>query len=169
MSGLWQNTLMDAYQTLIEQEEAKLTLLRQKIAACEQRIAALRTLAQTDDVDDAITTAIGKVPAPPPAVVSELAEGREAPVARADGRRVRKDSVVIEVLTFLRTGVKSLDEIEKRLTKIGKTRSRGYLRTALMGWRAKNHWIDNPRPGRYGLSKVGEAFLAAHKGESPGA
>lgn len=162
---------MDAYDALIRQEEAKLTLLKRKVADCEQRIAALRTLAKTDDVDDAISTAVGH------AIAAQLAaQPRAAPAPRAgegvpmvlkgEPRKVRSDSVVIEVLTLLRDGVKNLDDVEAHLDALGQTRSRGYLRTALMTWRTKNGWVMNPQPGRYGLTPAGVAFLAANKGES---
>ena len=163
---------MDTYEALIRLEEAKLTLLRQKVAACEQRITALRTLAQTDDVDDAIASAVERVAADrgdlAAAPVEVLAPGTAPPwEAKGDGRKVRSDSVVIDVLSLLRGGVKSLDEVDAHLVSVGRSRSRGYLRTALMNWRVNNGWVQNPQPGRYGLTKVGEAFLDANKGESP--
>ena len=162
---------MDTYEALIRQEEAKLTLLRQKVAACEQRIAALRTLAQTDDVDDAIASAVGRAAqASQAAQLQLIAPAVEAAaVSRGDGRQVRKDSVVIEVLSFLRGGVKTLDEVEAHLRAKGKVRSRGYLRTALMTWRTSNGWVANPQPGRYGLTDQGVAFVDTNKGEGPGA
>ena len=162
---------MDTYEALIRQEEAKLTLLRQKVAACEQRIAALRTLAQTDDVDDAIASAVGRAAqAGEAAQLQLIAAATDAPGApRADGRQVRKDSVVIEVLSFLRGGVRTLDEVDGYLRALGKPRSRGYLRTALMTWRTTNGWVVNPRPGSYGLTSEGTAFVDANKGEGLGA
>ena len=166
---------MDTYEALILQEVAKLTLLRQKVAACEQRIAALKTLAQSDDVDDAIASAVVRAAsARSPSLgstvrVPEAAMPAVAPTIKGDGRQVRKDSVVIEVLSLLREGVKSLDDVARHLESLGRQRSRGYLRTALMNWRANNGWVENPRPGRYGLTDAGVAFLDANKGESPGA
>jgi hypothetical protein len=162
---------MNTYEALIRQEEAMLTLLRQKVAACEQRIAALRTLAQTDDVDDAIASAVGKaVQARQAAQLPLIAAAGEPPTApRGDGRKVRKDSVVIEVLSLLRDGEKSLDQVDEHLRSLGKERSRGYLRTALLTWRASNGWVTNPKPGSYGLTPAGKAFIDAHKGEGPGA
>ena len=168
---------MDTYQTLIQQEEAKLTLLRQKVAACEQRIAALRTLAETDDVDDAISSAVVRAAAEAGARVQLIAKPhaptpagpRDGGQIRGDGRQVRKDSVVIEVLSLLRTGVKNLDEVEAHLNVLGKQRSRGYLRTALMTWRTTNGWVTNPNPGRYGLTDAGAAFVDTNKGEGLGA
>jgi len=162
---------MDTYEALIRQEEAKLTLLRQKVAACEQRIAALRTLAETDDVDDAIASAVGRAVQAGTATQAQLiapTPGVE-PAPRSDGRQVRKDSVVIEVLSFLRGGVRTMDEVDGHLRSLGKERSRGYLRTALMTWRTKNGWVTNPRPGSFGLAAEGTAFLDANKGEGPGA
>lgn len=168
---------MNSYDELIRQEEAKLTLLRQKVAACEQRIAALRTLAQSDDIDEAVASAVVAAAArerdaqsiaqPPTVPQVGGASGAELPAERGDGRQVRKDSVVIDVLSYLQDGVKSLDEISGHLKHIGRERSRGYLRTALMTWRTKNAWVVNPQPGRYGLSTQGQAFLATNKGESP--
>ncbi|MBK7663761.1 MAG: hypothetical protein IPJ21_09505 [Sterolibacteriaceae bacterium] len=162
---------MDTYEALIRQEEAKLTLLRQKVVACEQRIAALRTLAQTDDVDDAIATAVGRVVQANQASMANVAApaAEAATSARGDGRQVRKDSVVIEVLSYLRGGVRTLDEVEDHLKTLGEPRSRGYLRTALMTWRKSNGWVTNPKPGRYGLTDEGTAFVDANKGEGPGA
>ena len=161
---------MDTYEALIRQEEAKLTLLRQKVVACEQRIAALRTLAQTDDVDDAIASAVGRAARASQAELQLIAPPVEAAGAsRGDGRQLRKDSVVLEVLSLLRGGVKTLDEVDAHLRTVGKVRSRGYLRTALMTWRTTNGWVANPQPGRYGLTDQGVAFVDANKGEGLGA
>lgn len=168
---------MNTYEALIRQEEAKLNLLRQKAVACEQRIAALRTLAQTDDVDDAIASAVGRaagqqanlkaaseVPVSAPLPSAPVGDG-----GKGDGRQVRKDSVVIEVLSFLRDGVKSLDEVDRHLQSLGRARSRGYLRTALMTWRTTNGWVTNPNRGSYGLTNDGVVFVDTNKGEGPGA
>ena len=171
---------MDTYEALIRQEEAKLTLLRQKAVACEQRIAALRTLAQTDDVDDAIASAVGRA-AGQQAHLKAASESPASPASaplppapagdggKGDGRQVRKDSVVIEVLSFLREGVRSLDEVEQHLQGLGRARSRGYLRTALMTWRTVNGWVTNPKRGSYGLTNDGVVFVDTNKGEGPGA
>ena len=167
---------MDTYDALIQQEQAKLALLKQKVAACELRIAALRTLAQTDDVDDAIATAVGRAIAarsathdatPLQTTVADAPALHTETVALSVGRKVRSDSIVIEVLSFLRGGVRSLDEVAHHLDYLSHSRSRGYLRTALMNWRVNNGWVLNPHPGRYGLSDAGAAFLDANKGESP--
>ena len=165
---------MDTYDALIQQDQEKLTLLRQKVAACEQRIAALRTLAQTDDVDDAIATAVGRAMAArslfaqaAPLTFAVPQALRDTPAALTGNRKVRSDSVVIDVLSFLRGGVRTLEEVAVHLESLSLGRSRGYLRTALMNWRVKNGWVNNPQPGRYGLSEVGVAFLDANKGESP--
>lgn len=172
---------MNPYEPLIRQEQAKLELLRAKVASCEQRIAALQSLAQSDDVDDALASAVIRASAPatvsPSALTPALgvATGAEAAVessgsltmlqdSNADGRKVRSDSVVLDVLAFLQAGEKSLDEVANHLVAVGKGRSDGYLRTALMNWRVKNGWVLNPHPGRYGLSDAGLSFLTKNSG-----
>ncbi|MBX3700492.1 MAG: hypothetical protein KF903_05775 [Dokdonella sp.] len=146
---------MDAYKALIEQEEAKLALLKQKVKACEQRIAALRSLGEADDIDAAITSmVVGRASdSAPPAEASQV-----APAETGEPKIIglRKDSVAPKVLAFLASGERSLDEIVGELERVGLPRSRDALRTALMNWRKKQGWVTNPQPGRYGLSELGK-------------
>lgn len=149
---------MDAYKALIEQEEAKLALLKEKVKACEQRIAALRSLGEVDDIDAAITSVVA-------GRASDIVVSQETsqidPVEAEQPKIIglRKDSVAPKVLTFLASGERSLDEIVGELERVGLPRSRDALRTTLMNWRKKQGWVTNPQPGRYALSKLGKRVV----------
>ncbi len=150
---------MDAYKALIEQEEAKLALLKQKVKACEQRIAALRSLGESDDIDAAITSVVAGRASPDSAPRPEVSQTVPAETEEPKIIGLRKDSVAPSVLTFLAAGERSLDEIVRELERIGLPRSRDALRTALMNWRRKQGWVTNPKPGRYGLSELGKRVV----------
>lgn len=158
---------MDAYRDVIEQEQAKLAILKKKVEACEQRIALFKSLAESDDIDVALASAVGRASAPP-----GDAPGMECGPQQAGGAEgapvLRKESAASDVLSFLAQGEKSLDEVVNHLEHIGRRRSRDYLRTALMNWRKKQGWVVNPRPGRYGLSEKGMLYVSTQKGEGPG-
>lgn len=142
---------MNPYAELIAKEEAKLKLLRKKVASCEQLIAALRGT-DTDDIDVAIAKQIGQgsisIESHAPIVEQHI-----APVV--SGLRVRKDSNSPLVLHFIGREGKSLDEIEKYMISVGKPTSRGSLRTMMMNLRVKNGYVDSPSAGFYKLSESG--------------
>lgn len=141
---------MNPYEELIAKEEAKLKLLRRKIAACEQLIAALRGT-DTDDIDAAISKQLGQGASSHDSHTSET----QPVVQLVPGIRIRKDSVSPLVLQYLGTEGKSLDDIEAHMTSIGKPTTRGSLRTMLMNLRVKNKLVDSPSAGFYRLSKAG--------------
>ena len=149
---------MDPYKAIIEQELAKLAVLRQKVKACEDRIAALRSLGESDDIDAAITSLVE-------ARATEAASrpgGSDASQQKTDEPQViglRKDSAAPKVLAYLAGGDRSLDEIIVELQRLGMPKSRDALRTSLMNWRKKQGWVTNPKAGTYGLSEVGKRLL----------
>lgn len=167
---------MNAYESLIKQEEAKLTLLRQKMRACEQRIAALKSLAESDDIDDAINNEVAKASSAAFKQASQATDSKAESGSRGQPtlldtqspRALRKDSVAPAVLAFLADGEKSLEEIVNELQRVGKPRNRDAMRTALMNWRKKQRWVTNPEPGRYGLSEAGRLAISSQMGEGPG-
>lgn len=141
---------MNPYAELIAKEEAKLELLRKKVAACEQLIAALRGT-DTDDVDAAISKQIGQKPI---ALDGKTKESQQnAPVVA--GMRTRKDSIAPLVLQYLGMEGKKLDDIEAHMISIGKQTTRGSLRTMLMNLRVNNGLVESPSAGFYKLSKAG--------------
>jgi len=142
---------MNPYAELIAKEEAKLELLRKKVAACEQLISALRGT-DTDDVDAAISKQIGqKVIASDNSAV----KGSQQSVPVIAGMRTRKDSVAPLVLQYLGIEGKKLDDIEAHMISIGKPTTRGSLRTMLMNLRVNNGLVESPSAGFYKLSKAG--------------
>lgn len=141
---------MNPYAELIAKEEAKLVLLRKKVAACEQLIAALRGT-DTDDIDAAIAKQIGQSYAAP--------EGRskdgKVSAPSVSGMRIRKDSSAPSVLQYLGKEGKGLDDIESHMKSIGRPVNRGALRTMLMNLRVINGFVDSPKQGFYKLSEAG--------------
>ena len=142
---------MSPYAELIAKEEAKLVLLRKKVASCEQLIALLRET-DTDDVDAAIAKQIDQKPA---ALENLLVTPVTPSKPALAGMRMRKDSVAPLVLQFIGREGKSLDEIESHMVSIGKPTTRGTLRTMMMNLRQKNGYVDNPSSGFYKLSEAG--------------
>ncbi|MBI4937279.1 MAG: hypothetical protein HY846_03525 [Nitrosomonadales bacterium] len=141
---------MNPYAELISKEEAKLELLRKKVAACEQLIAALRGT-DTDDVDAAISKQIGQKSV---ALDGKTKDSQQsAPVIA--GMRTRKDSIAPLVLQYLGMEGKKLDDIEAYMISIGKQTTRGSLRTMLMNLRVTNGLVESPSAGFYKLSKAG--------------
>ncbi|HUW39060.1 MAG TPA: hypothetical protein VMV91_17190 [Rhodocyclaceae bacterium] len=141
---------MNPYEELIAKEEAKLKLLRKKVAACEQLIAALRGT-DTDDIDAAIAKQIGQSAVVQDSHVSNAQQG--GPIVA--GIRTRKDSVAPLVLQYLGRDGKTLDEIESYMASIANPTTRGSLRTMLMNLRVKNQLVENPSHGFYKLSEAG--------------
>ena len=141
---------MNPYAELIAKEEAKLDLLRKKVAACEQLIAALRGT-DTDDIDAAIARQIGQSSA----AQEGNAKGAQLSVPSVSGMRIRKDSSAPSVLQYLGKEGKSLDDIEAHMKSIGRLMSRGTLRTMLMNLRVNNGFVESPQPGFYKLSEAG--------------
>ncbi len=146
---------MSQYTDLIVKEEAKLELLRKKVAACERLIAALRG-AEADDVDAAIAKQISTVShAKRTEMSAQPSEEKAVVVPVWPGIRVRKGAIAPLILQFIGREGKSLDDIEQYIASTGKPTSRGTLRTVLMNLRAKNGFVDNPAPGFYKLSEAG--------------
>lgn len=141
---------MNQYAELIAKEEAKLELLRKKVAACEQLIAALRGT-DTDDVDAAISKQIGQKSV---ALDSKTKESQQGAPSIA-GMRTRRDSIAPIVLQYLGMDGKRLDDIEAHMISIGKQTTRGSLRTMLMNLRVNNGFVESPTAGFYKLSKAG--------------
>ncbi|HUW27884.1 MAG TPA: hypothetical protein VMV97_04680 [Sulfuriferula sp.] len=140
---------MNPYAELIAKEEAKLELLRKKVASCEQLIAALRGTAESDDIDVAIAKQIGQKPVAPDHEVNRS----QISTPTIQGMRMRKDSVAPLVLQYLGIEGKKLDEIEAYMKSIEKPTTRGSLRTMLMNLRVNNGLVDSPSAGFYKLSE----------------
>lgn len=141
---------MNPYHELIAKEKAKLELLRKKVAACEQLIAALNGT-DTDDIDIAIAKQMGQVSPVP----DKQATNAPLPLPSITGMRVRKDSISPLVLQYIGKDGRSLDEIETHMKDIGRTASRGALRTMLMNLRVNNGFVESPSKGFYKLSDAG--------------
>ncbi len=150
---------MNPYAELIAKEEAKLVLLRKKVASCERLIAALRGT-DSDDIDAAIAKQIDQES---PVALEDLQgastqvniETAALIVPVLSGMRIRKDSVAPLVLQYLGREGKTLDQIEAYMESIGKPTTRGSLRTMLMNLRVKNKLVDSPKHGFYRLSDDG--------------
>lgn len=142
---------MNPYAELIAKEEAKLEILRKKVASCEQLIAALRGT-DTDDIDVAIAKQMGQIPIP---IESPASTVDQPSTLIVSGLRVRKDSVSPSVLQFIGLEGKTLDEIESHLITVGKQVTRGTLRTMMMNLRTKYGYVDSPKAGFYKLSDAG--------------
>lgn len=138
---------MNPYAELIAKEEAKLELLRKKISACEQLIAALRGT-DADDIDVAIAKQMGQSM---PMVINAT----PSQALSVSGMRMRKDSTAPQVMQYLGKEGKTLDEIEAHMAAIGRPVSRASLRTMLMNLRKVNNFVDSPKMGFYKLSETG--------------
>ena len=139
---------MNPYAELIITEKAKLELLQKKVAACEQRIAALSGI-DDDDIDVAIAKQMGEN------LSVHDVQPKTTPLPSIKGMRVRKDSVSPLVLQCLGRDGKSLSQIESYMASIGKPVTRGTLRTMLMNLRVNNGFVENPSKGFYKLSDLG--------------
>ena len=144
------------YTSLIAKEEAKLELLRKKVAVTEQVIQALRGI-DTDDIDTALTKQIGNV-----VPVSHVRRQSDAPAAVSVSRMpARKESVVPVVLEFLGKDGKTMDQLAEYMKMNKHTVTRAGLRTLLMNLRKNKGLVDNPMHGFYKLSDAGEKALSA--------
>lgn len=152
---------MSQYAELLEEERARLELLRSEFNLCLKRIEALEFLANTVGDDGRFVAP----PAIPGGVVSPSASVSAQPVVSQEPKgqviRIRKGSVAVHILPFIGTQTKGLDEIIGFLQKkVGKEFNRGSVRTILMNLRVKNQLLENPEHGRYRLSQTGLKWLS---------
>lgn len=152
----------NSYTSMIEQEQAKIALLRAKIAECERRIEVLQTFLNADELDTLLTKSLdapkvvsgGAVQAPLPALVFE-ARGYELPK-----RRLTDD--VQALLRFMGTEGKSLDDLEAYCAINGITHNRGSLRSLASNYKTKHGFVASHKLGFFQLTERGLDFLNTH-------
>lgn len=161
------------YTTLIEQEQAKIALLKAKIAECERRIELLGSFLDADDLDTllsnslapdnrksvgsvlvAATQHITPVAAKQPAFVQDYYEHLNDPK-----RRLSDD--VQSILRFIGLDGKSLDELESYCAAQQFSHNRGTLRSLMSNYKRKHGFIDSPALGFFKLTGRALAFLDA--------
>lgn len=150
------------YTHLIEQEEAKIALLRAKIAECERRIELLSTFLKADELDTLLSKSLEldvqrsednpPVQAQQSVVLHVATEGHDLPK-----RRLSDD--VQSILRFIGAEGKSLDELEAFCAARGISHNRGSLRSLASNYKNKHGFVASPRLGFFQLTERGVNFL----------
>lgn len=162
---------MDQYQTLIDQEKAKIELLKKKIRECESRIAALSTFLGADEFDSLLTrsliganedeAATATVAAPPEQQLRGGAWSDDAREGTEDPKKALSPSVMA-LLEFIGEG-KTIDQMEEFIRSRGDSMSRGALRTFIWNYRSKYGFLGKPVNGVIFLTGRGIKYLSSQK------
>jgi len=151
-----------SYADLIEQEQAKIALLRAKIEECQRRIDVLRSFLNTDELDTLLTKSLL-----PESVEREAAsharldvQPRRAssPGGAQDPRRRLSDDV-LKILRFIGSDGKTLNELESFCKSKGFRHNRGSLRSMISTYKLKHGFIDSEDPGIFRLTERALTFL----------
>lgn len=157
----------NSYASLIRQEEAKVALLRAKIAECERRIEVLRSLLSSDDLDAYLQKSVsseGTGTAPWPfaqPVPTSTSAGFGQPSAGQPfvepRRRLSED--VVGLLRHIGAAGKTLDELEEYCRVWGLSHDRAAIRSLMSSYRIRHGFIDNPKNGFFRLTERALKFL----------
>lgn len=161
-----------SYAHLIEQEQAKIALLKAKIVECERRIEVLKSFLNADELDTLLTKSLSpdsqkKIEVS--AAVSVEQKGQTVvetqPVSGEESyddpkRRLSED--VQSILRFVGLEGKSLDALEAYCAAQSYSHNRGSLRSLMSNYKIKHGFIDSPKLGFFKLTERALAFLDAH-------
>ncbi|WP_434632225.1 hypothetical protein [Chromobacterium sp. CV08] len=172
-----------SYATLIDQERAKIALLKTKIVECERRIAVLQSLANADDLDNVLSKTVAHEVRPQ--VVPQPSENVAVPITPPSAQYSSQNSSnqsfempkkklstsVISLLNFIGVEGKSLDELENFSNEEQLGVDRGAIRSFASAYRRKFGFLHSPRLGFVQLTQRGLAYMETHghllNGETP--
>jgi hypothetical protein len=163
----------NTYTSLIEQEQAKIALLKAKIAECERRIEVLSSFLDADDLDTLLSKSLTPDSQKSSGSVIAAVAQRIIPVVGLhpnfgkdhfeylkDPKRRLSDEVQ-SILRFIGLDGKSLDELESYCAAQQFSHNRGTLRSLMSNYKRKHGFIDSPTLGFFKLTDRALAFLDA--------
>jgi hypothetical protein len=174
----------DQAQKLIDAEEAKLSLVKARMASDgaeavdrEGFIAALKARMSRGEFDaaPAATAAPDTILRRPRATLSPSSDWplpiQAAPTPASTipsfaTLRPRKKTTKDVILGALVVGLECTKDILPHVNAMGVEINAGGLRTQLWVLRNKDGFVDSPQAGRYRLSEAGKAYLVAQQTES---
>lgn len=167
MSKVAKMMKMSKYAELIEQEEQKISLLKAKMAECEQRVAVLKSFVNADELDSVLTRSLASRDRVSLATDDDSSEGVTAHVgqskaANQDGykapqRRLSED--VVAILRYVGPEGKTLSEIHEFCVAQNLGRNRTALRAMMSSYRKKHGFIESEAAGSYRLTTSAQSFL----------
>lgn len=156
------------YASLIEQEQAKIALLKAKIAECERRIEVLGSFLDADDLDTLLSKSlapesqknVGNAPVAfvqpiVPAATQRVSSGQES---YGDPKR-RLSEDVQRILRYVGLEGKTLDEVESYCASQQLPHNRGTIRSLMSNYKLKHGFIDSPALGLFKLTERALAYL----------
>jgi hypothetical protein len=160
----------NTYASLIEQEQAKIALLKAKIAECERRIEVLGSFLDADDLDTLLSKSLapesqknaGNAPVSflqqsVPVVKRQPSSGQEG---FGDPKRRLSEDVQI-ILRYIGLDGKTLDQLESYCASQRLPHNRGTIRSLMSNYKLKHGFIDSPALGFFKLTGRALAFLDA--------
>ena len=166
---------MDIYAKAIENERAKIALLRAKIAECEKRIVALSAMQHDDDLDRLLTRSLEGASGAPEAstekprhemrIIQSHAPKQES--APSDGAQSKIRPRTRALLAFIGKEGKTLGEIEQYAKSQGWELTRDRIRTFAHNYRTTYGYLSSERPGFVRLTDDGETFVGSMQSETP--
>lgn len=158
-----------SYTHLIEQEQAKIALLKAKVVECERRIEVLKSFLNADEFDTLLTKSLSpdsqkkiEVSAAAPVQQKDQVVVEPQPVSDQENygdpkRRLSED--VQSILRFVGSEGKSLDELQAYCAVQRYSHNRGTLRSLMSNYKIKHGFIDSPKLGFFRLTERALAFL----------
>ena len=161
-----------SYAHLIEQEQAKIALLKAKIVECERRIEVLKSFLNADELDTLLTKSLStdsqkkiEVSAAVSAEQKDQVIVEPQPVADQESygdpkRRLSEE--VQSILRFVGLEGKSLDALEAYCAAQSYSHNRGSLRSLMSNYKVKHGFIDSEKQGFFRLTERALNFLDAN-------
>lgn len=147
-----------SYHSLISQEQAKIALLKAKIAECEKRIQVLRSMANADDLDNVLSKSVAHEASP----TSNNQRGETALTPSPSGLQAPKKKLsksVLSLLNYIGADGKTLDELETFSDQEGLKLDRGALRSFASTYRIKYGFLHSSRKGHVQLTERGQQYV----------
>lgn len=169
---------------LIQQEQAKIAVLRAKIEECERRVELLQSFVNADELDVLLTRnvlapgeTLGKsetVPMPklrpllPPlpahldAALQTFGNNLSDPSSSVEYPKRALTSDALAILRFIGERDRTLDELEEFCRSQGMEQNRGALRSMMSSYKKKHGFIESAQSGVFQLTKRAVEFLDEH-------
>lgn len=163
----------NSYSLLIEQERAKIALLKTKIAECEHRIRVLASMMNADDLDNILAKTVAHDVSPPaqPSPQEEARSHVEEPTFKAPKKKLSGNAIALLSFIASSAGCRSLDELESFSKDKGLGLDRGAIRSFVSNYRVNYGFLNNPKSAHVELTERGREYLLTHgtasKSETP--
>ena len=141
---------------LIAGEQAKIDLLRAKVAECERRITTLRAMQLDDDIDVVLARRLHGPVVP----VSPVTLDSALPAAKSASQPKKTLSeATLKLLRFAEGADKSIDDFLAYAKQEGIAKDRPGMRAFLHQYKATYGLLDSDKPGHFRLNESGADFL----------